>query len=528
MDDGQLGTAAGRGRSSQAGHTAPDETDSEHGAPRAGRGEWVGLAVLVLPCLLVSMDMSVLSFALPFLSADLEPDSSQLLWIMDVYGFLLAGLLITMGTLGDRIGRRRLLLIGAAAFGLSSILAAYSTSATMLILSRAVMGVAGATLAPSTLSLIRNMFHDPAQRRGAIAIWTAGFSGGALVGPLVGGLLLEAFWWGSVFLINVPFMVLLLALGRFLLPEFRPARAGRFDLASAALSTMAVLMVIYGVKEYAEGGLGPVAALFIVSGLAIGAAFVMRQRRLVEPLIDLGLFAHRAFGTAIAVSTVTMFAMVGFLFFTSQYLQLVLGMRPFTAALWNLPVVAVMPVGALAAASLVRRTGAGTVVAAGLAMIAAGFAVVTQVRPGSGLAVLLVGLGVMVIGISAVMALASDLVVGAAPPDRAGAASAISETGAELGGALGIALLGSVGTAVYRAELGESAHSAGLPSGVIDMARETLPAAVKVADQLAAPLAEALRDSAFAAFTQGMQVAAIVSALLMAGMAVFAGALLRR
>jgi MFS transporter, DHA2 family, multidrug resistance protein len=497
-------------------------------ARRAGRAEWAGLGVLVLPCLLVSMDMSVLSFALPFLSADLDPDSSQLLWIMDVYGFLLAGLLVTMGTLGDRIGRRRLLLIGAAAFGLSSILAAYSTSATMLILSRAAMGVAGATLAPSTLSLIRNMFHDPAQRRTAVAIWTAGFSGGALVGPLVGGLLLEEFWWGSVFLINLPFMVLLLVLGRALLPEYRPASVGRFDLVSAALSTAAILLVIYGVKEFAESGPGPVAALSIVVGVGVSVVFVLRQRRLVEPLIDLGLFAHRAFGTAIAVSTVTMFAMVGFLFFTSQYLQLVLGMRPITAALWNLPVLAVMPVGALAAATLVRRVRASNVVAGGLAMVAAGFLVVTQVRPGGGLAVLLVALGVMVVGISAVMALASDLVVGAAPPDRAGAASAISETGGELGGALGIALLGSAGTAVYRTELADAADSAGIPVGTVEWAQETLPMAVEVAEQLSAPLAGALRDAAFIAFTQGMQVAAVVGAVLMAGMVVLAATMLRR
>ena len=495
--------------------------------PRAGRKEWIGLAVLVLPCLLVSMDMSVLAFALPFLGADLDPTGSQLLWIMDIYGFLLAGLLITMGTLGDRIGRRRLLLIGAAAFGVASVLAAYSTSADMLIATRALLGVAGATLAPSTLSLIRNMFHDPRQRRTAIAVWTAGFSGGALVGPLAGGLLLEAFWWGSVFLVNVPFMLALLALGRWLLPEFRPATAGRFDLLSASLSLGAVLAVIYGVKKFAEAGFGVLPATAVLVGLVVGAAFIRRQRGLADPLIDVRLFRNRSFSTSIAVSGLTMFAMVGFMFFSTQYFQLVLGLRPFVAALWNLPVVAVMPVGALLAAFLVRRIRPGSVVGTGLALVAVGFLVLTQVsgtRPS--LVVPLLGFGIMVIGISAVMTLASDMVVGSAPPARAGAASAISETGAEFGGALGIAILGSVGAAIYRREVVDTVPG-GLPDGAVAAARETLPGAVEVAGQLPGPLAEALRLAAFEAFAHGIQLTAVVAAVIMAGTAVLAAVLLR-
>src|SRR5688500_7099676 len=257
---------------------------------KATRREWIGLAVIALPCVLYSMDLTVLHLAVPHLSADLKPSSAQLLWIADIYGFMVAGALITMGTLGDRIGRRRLLMIGAAAFALTSILAAFSTSPEMLIAARALLGLAGATVAPSTLSLIRNMFHDDQQRTFAIGVWITAYSLGGAVGPLLGGLLLEFFWWGSVFLLAVPVMALLLVLGPVLLPEFRDPEAGRLDLFSAALSLVAVLAVIYGLKQFAQDGAGWLPALSVAAGLAVGIAFVRRQRTLADPLIDLQLF----------------------------------------------------------------------------------------------------------------------------------------------------------------------------------------------------------------------------------------------
>jgi DHA2 family multidrug resistance protein-like MFS transporter len=422
-------------------------------APRAGRREWIGLAVIALPCLLYSMDLTVLELAVPKLSADLKPTSSQLLWIMDIYGFLLAGCLITMGTLGDRIGRRRLLLIGAAAFGVASVLAAFSRSAEMLIATRALLGIAGATLAPSTLSLIRNMFLDSDQRTFAIGVWATSFSAGAAIGPLAGGFLLEHFWWGSVFLLAVPVMALLLVLGPLLLPEFRDPQAGRLDLTSAALSLAAVLAVIYGLKQVAQDGLGWLPVLSVAAGVAAGAAFARRQRELADPLIDLGLFRAPAFSASLAAFMLSIFVIAGIFLFLAQYLQLVLGLSPLQAGLWTVPSAGGLIAGSMLAPLIVRRVRPAFVMAGGLALSAVGFGMLIQVNAASGLAILVIGSVVFSLGVAPVGTLASDIIVGSAPPERAGAASGISETSAELGGALGIAVLGSVGTAVYRSEV---------------------------------------------------------------------------
>src|SRR5512138_516487 len=326
---------------------------------RAGRREWIGLAVIALPCVLYSMDLTVLDLAVPALTADLKPSSSQMLWILDIYGFLVAGSLITMGTLGDRIGRRRLLLIGAAACGVVSCVAAFSKSAGMLIATRALLGLAGATLAPSTLSLIRNMFHDAGQRRMAIGVWVSSYSVGAAVGPLVGGLLLEHFWWGSVFLLSVPVMVLLLVLGPILLPEFRDPNAGRLDVTSAALSLGAVLMVIYGLKRIAEDGVGSLPVLSILAGLAVGAVFVRRQRKLADPLIDLRLFRSPAFSASLGAYASATFVAFGVFIFIAQYLQLVFGYSPWKAGLWTAPFGVTFVVGSTLTPVIARRVRPG-------------------------------------------------------------------------------------------------------------------------------------------------------------------------
>ncbi len=461
--------------------------------PKATRREWIGLGVIALPCLLYSMDLTVLNLAVPKLSEALKPSSAQLLWIVDIYGFLIAGSLITMGTLGDRIGRRRLLLIGAAAFGVASVIAAFSTSAEMLIATRALLGVAGATLAPSTLSLIRSMFLDPQQRTVAIGVWVTSYSVGGAIGPLLGGVLLQYFWWGSVFLIGVPVMLLLLVLGPILLPEFRDPQAGRLDLFSAALSLAAVLLVIYGLKRVAEHGLGWVPAFTIVTGLAVGAAFLRRQRALAHPLIDLRLFRSRAFSASLAVYLLGTLVAFGAYIYIAQYLQLVLGLPPLQAGLATVPSMAAFVVGSMLVPVIARRVRPWSLMAAGLVLAAVGFGVLAQADGAGGaggaggLEVIVIGSIIYSLGFSPVVILATDLIVGSAPVERAGAASAISETSSELGGALGIAVLGSIGVAVYRGMMA-TGIPLGVPPDAAEVARATLGGAVSVAQQLPDPL----------------------------------------
>ncbi|MDQ3972770.1 MAG: MFS transporter [Actinomycetota bacterium] len=478
---------------------------------RAGRREWVGLSVLALACLLYAMDLTVLHLAVPSLSAALQPTSAQLLWIVDIYGFLVAGSLITMGTLGDRVGRRRLLLIGAGAFGATSGLAALSTSAEMLIASRALLGLAGATLAPSTLSLIFNMFPDPRQRSVAIGIWITSFSAGGAVGPMLGGVLLEHFWWGSAFLLPLPVMALLLLLGPLVLPEFRDTDAGSLDLVSAAMSLVAVLAVIYGLKETAQDGWGTLPALTVVAGLAVGALFVLRQRRLDDPLIDIRLFRDPTFSASLVTNVLGIFVAFGYFLFVAQYLQLVLGLSPLQAGLWSLPSAAGFIVGSNLAPRYVHRVRPASVLAVAMLTSAVGLLMLVQVGGADGLTVVVIASVVVSLALAPVFTLTTELIVGSAPPERAGAASGLSETGAEFGGALGIAILGTVGAAVYRDEF---AHRlpAGLPDGAAEVARDTLGGAVAVAAQLPEEVGAAVLAAARGAFLDGMQVAAGIGA----------------
>jgi DHA2 family multidrug resistance protein-like MFS transporter len=493
---------------------------------RAGRREWTGLGVLMLPLLLVSMDVSVLYFAVPFIARDLEPSSTQQLWIFDIYGFVLAGLLITMGSLGDRIGRRRLLLIGAAAFSVASLGAAYSHTAEQLIAARAVQGIAGATLMPSTLALIRNMFHDAKQRSTAIAIWTGGTMSGIALGPVLSGVLLNHFWWGSVFLINVPFMVLLLALAPALVPEFRAPQAGRFDLISSALSLGAVLPVIYGIKEIAADGVDLARCLWIAAGVAVGAAFIVRQARSPAPMIDLKLFRSRGFTGSVAMNLVAMFAIVGFAIFTTQYLQSVLGMSPLTAALWSLVPMAGTTAAAMATRVLVQRFDRAYVAAGGFFISGAGFAALTQLHAHSPIAFLLITATIYAGGIVGVMTVGNELIMGAVPPERAGAAAAVVETATEFGAALGIAVLGSLGVAAYRSSLAAAAPP-GTPPRALAAASDTLGGAMTVAGQLPGRIGTELLEAARTAFTHGLNNAALGAAIIMVLAAVLSGVFFR-
>jgi MFS transporter, DHA2 family, multidrug resistance protein len=494
--------------------------------PRAGQREWIGLAVLTLACLLYVMDLTVLHLAVPAISADLQPTSAQLLWIIDIYGFFVAGSLITMGTLGDRIGRRKLLMIGAAAFGVGSLLAAFSPTAELLIVSRALLGIAGATLAPSTLSLIFHMFQDPKQRSVAIGFWIGAFSAGAAIGPVLGGAMLELFWWGSVFLLALPVMAALLILGPRVLPEFRDPAAGRLDLPSAAMSMAAVLAVIYGLKEIAQDGPAWPAALCVVAGLAIGVGFVRRQRRLADPMIDVGLFKLGRFNAALATNFLAIFVAVGYFLFVAQYLQLVVGLSPLEAGLWSLPSAVAFIIGSQLAPRLLHDVRPAYVISGGLAMASAGLFVLSQVGVTGGLVPLVLGSVIISLGLAPVFGLTTELIVGSAPPEQAGAASGISETGAELGGALGIAIMGSIGVAIYRSRLADQLPT-GLPTDVATAARDTLGSAVAAAAQLPTQTGSAVVAAARDAFVAGMQLSSAIAAVGAAGVAILALVTLR-
>jgi DHA2 family multidrug resistance protein-like MFS transporter len=493
---------------------------------KAGPREWIGLAVLALACLLYVMDLTVLHLAVPAISEALHPSSAQLLWIIDIYGFTVAGFLITMGTLGDRIGRRKLLLIGAAAFGVLSVAAAFSTSAEMLIGSRALLGIAGATLAPSTLSLIFAMFQDPRERTVAIGVWISAFSAGSAVGPILGGVLLEHFWWGSVFLLALPVMGLLLVLGPIVLPEYKDPDAGHLDLPSAGLSLVAVLAVIFGLKQVAQDGFGAPALAAIILGLVAGAAWVRRQLTLADPMIDVRFFRIPSFSAALVINFLAIFVAVGYFLFVAQYLQLVLGLSPLEAGAWSVPSAIGFVVGSNVGPRIVRRVRPAYVIGAGLTLAAVGLAILTRVGGTDGLAVIVLASIVISLGFGPVLGLTTELIVGSAPPERAGAASGISETAIELGGALGISILGSIGVAIYRGEVAASIPST-VPAGAVAVARDTLGGATGIAGQLPDAIGAALLDVARAAFVHGMQVAAGISIVVAIGVAILAVVALR-
>ncbi|AWI32788.1 MFS transporter [Streptomyces sp. ICN441] len=496
------------------------------GAPKAGRKEWIGLGILALPTLLVALDVFVLLLALPHLSADLGADSNQQLWIMDIYGFMVAGFLVPMGTLGDRIGRRKLLLIGGAAFGAASLLAAFATSPGMLIAARVLLGIAGAAISPSTLALISTMFQDAKQRAAAIGMWASCFTLGAIIGPMLGGIMLEHFWWGSLFLLGVPVMVLLLIAGPKVLPESANPEAGRIDLPSVALNLGTTLPVIYGVKEIARNGWSPLSGAAIVAGVVLGVLFVRRQRGLASPLLDVTLFRHGRFSASLL--GLLAYSLIGgtVMLLMTQYFQAAQRMTPLESGLGLLPGMAAATVSFMVCPIIARKIRPAYVIGAGIAGVVAVLIVFSQLGADTGTSTLIVGFAVFSFCGAPLVALGTNMVVGAVPQEKAGSAGALSQISNEFGAALGVATLGTLGLAVYRAEV-ENAVPAGIPADAAEAARDSVSGAAAAAQGLPQQLADALMEPVRVAFTGGIHTVAAVSAILIAVAGVFFVALMR-
>ncbi|WP_280235241.1 MFS transporter [Nocardia cyriacigeorgica] len=485
---------------------------------RADRRPWAGLAVLALPTVLLGLDVTALYLAVPNLAADLRPTATETLWIMDAYGFLIAGFLITMGTLGDRIGRRRLLLIGMAAFGAASVLAAFAPSALWLIAARALLGVAGATLMPSTLSLISTMFTDAGQRAMAIGVWATMFALGMAAGPVVGGILVAHFWWGAVFLLAVPISVAVLIVAPVLLPEYR-SDAPRLDLRSVALSLAAILPIVYAIKHVAAQGVDATALVAVLLGGGSTIVFIRRQLRLREPLLDVGLFANRAFSAALTVLLIGLVGFGGMMYLVTQYLQLVEGLSPLMAGLWMGPPALAMLIGGIGAPVIAGRLAPGIVMAATLAVSLIGY-VLLAFAGADDTPRVVVGFALLYLGLGVIAALGTDIVVGAAPQKRSGSAAALSETVQELGIAAGVALLGSLTTAIYRAAVETPSD---LSRSAAESYVDSLSDAVSVAQQLPDTALHHARD----AFTSGLNTAAAVAGIAIAAASVACLTMLR-
>ena len=469
---------------------------------RAGRREWAGLAVLMIPVLLISIDNTVLGFAIPAISTGLHPTGTQLLWIVDIYALMLAGLLVAMGSIGDRAGRRKLLVIGAFGFGLASLLAAFSTSAEMLIVSRALLGLFGATLMPSTLSLIRNIFVNDKDRRVAIATWAAMFSGGAALGPIVGGILLEHFHWSAIFFINLPLIAIFIPAAIVLLPESRDPNPGRIDPLSIVLSMLMLAPLVFAIKHVMADGVDLVFWASIIVAVATGIGFVLRQLGSSNPMLDVRLFANRVFTSAVLSNLLSVMGLAGFLFFGTQLLQLVLGLSPVEAALVLVPGLGTSIVAGYVAVPIMARLQPRVVVPCALVLNAIGLGIVAF-TPEHSVAGMLISFLILGVGLGTAEVITNDLILAAVPANKAGAASAISETAYEFGSVMGTSVLGGLTTAVYgshlQSTLGAKASGAEF---------ETLGSALEHASGQGGRLGDQLAEAAVASFDLGVQWAA--------------------
>lgn len=479
---------------------------------------WWGVAVLALSVVILAIDMTVLNFALPAISRDLDPSGTQLLWIVDIYAFVIATLLITMGTLGDRIGRRKLLMWGIAGFGAASLLAAYSVSPLMLIIARALQGVAGATLMPSTLSLIKAMFPDKNELPRAIAVWISCYSLGAIIGPVLGGWLLEHFHWGSVFIINVPVAVAVIAGGLLVLPESKSSSPGKFDVAGAVLSMAALFGVVGALKAATAGLAWWIPALLATAAILAAGALVSNLNNSPHPLVDVRLLRDRAYAMAVVINAMSSFLLVGAMFYLTQYLQVVLGISPVHAGLLLMPGMVASMAATMITGEMVGKFSARPLLLIAITLAGAGLAmhgveasgIWPAVSSGTGAQVWF-GASFILLGVGAGMIdpVTNTIILGSAPPEQSGAASALSETGYELGGAFGAAILGAVLVGTYSREL--SAVDLPLDPSQSTELSDNVNSAHVLAESLPDDLAAAVIDVADKAFTSGMGWASAVA-----------------
>ncbi|QXE37590.1 MFS transporter [Streptomyces sp. GMY02] len=480
----------------------------------AGANRWVVLFVLCVSLLLVALDATVLHVAVPAVTGDLRPSGVELLWIVDAYPLVCASLLILFGTLGDRVGRRRVLLIGYGLFGAASAVAAFAGSPTVLIGARALLGVGGAMIMPATLSILRAVFPDRRERAVAIGVWTAVAAVGAAVGPVLGGFLVEHFWWGSVFLINIPLLVVLLPVGRILLPESKGSGDGPWDVLGALMAAAGVLGVVFGVKRFGagEGPLSPATLGPLCLGAALLVLFVRRQRRRTHPLIDMRMFSRPTFSTSVGCIVLAMLALVGLELIAVQYLQLVLALSPLETGLRLLPLTfAAMAAGITGSATL-RRLGPRRMVSWGFVLTAVAVLLLVLMgqhdRPG----LLTAGFVLLGFGLQTTLFGAYESMLSEAPADQAGGAAAIGETSYQLGAGMGIALLGSVMNAAYAPAV---SSVKGVPPAAGSAAADSLGEAYQVAARLGGPAGDTLRNAARHSFVHGLHVTLLVSAALL-------------
>lgn len=499
------------------------ETNAETNAERSlDTRRWWALLALSLAVLLVAVDGTVLNVAIPALTESLQPTRAEILWIGDIYSFILAGLLITMGSIGDRIGRKRLLLLGSLAFGAASVICALSQTSTQLIAGRALLGVAGATLMPSTLSLIRSTFESPKERAFAIGVWSAMGGAGASVGPVAGGLLLERFWWGSVFIMNVPIVVVIVAIGLFSLRESRNPEPGPIDAWSVVLSLTGIIAFVYGIKELALESEGQAASFGVMLlGLGLIWVFVRRQTALESPLIDVRLFSNAQFSGAVIAQMIAIFGLSGVLFFISQYFQFAQGLSPLQSGLRMLPATAASAIAAIATGMATARLGHRKVGAGGLVMAGIGLLGLAVFDASAYIWVALVFV-LIGAGVGFTMTVSSEGVLSSVPPKTAGAAAGVSETSFELGTAFGIALLGSLLTSTYSRVID---LPAGLTADAAERAGQSVSDAYEVAKQLAAQGQQTLASSLEAAYRLAFE-DAVAAASVAGGLSMLVGALI--